>query len=144
MVISKRARHVPSGEALDYVLGYTCFNDIIARDLQNRDGQWTRAKGFVTFAAFGPCIETELDHDNVPVETWFNGELKQQGNTSDLIHSVAEIVSFVSGVMTLLPGDVIATGTPGGSGPTDIGDTVEIRIATIGTLRNHVVGDGGA
>ncbi len=144
VVISKRARHVPSGEALDYVLGYTCFNDVTARDLQSRDGQWTRAKGFDTFAAFGPCIETELDPDNVPVETWLNGELKQRGNTNDLIYSVAEIISFVSGVMTLLPGDVIATGTPGGIGPMSVGDAVEIRIALIGTLRNHVVGDGRA
>ena len=144
VVIKKRARHVPSGEALDYVLGCTCFNDVTARDLQNRDGQWTRAKGFDTFAAFGPCIETELDMASVPVETYLNGELKQQGNTDDLIYSVTEIISFVSGVMTLLPGDVIATGTPGGIGPMSVGDTVEIRIAPIGTLRNHVVGDDGA
>ena len=144
VVIKKQASHVPSGEALDYVLGYTCFNDVTARDLQNRDGQWTRAKGFDTFAAFGPCIETELDPTDVPVETYLNDELKQQANTNDLIYSVAEIVGFVSGVMTLLPGDVIATGTPGGIGPMSVGDTVEIRIAPIGTLRNHVVGDGGA
>ena len=144
VVIKKRARHVSSGEALDYVLGYTCFNDVTARDLQSRDGQWTRAKGFDTFAAIGPCIETELDPTSVPVETYLNGELKQQGNTSDLIYSVAEIISFVSGVMTLLPGDVIATGTPGGIGPMSVGDTVEIQIAPIGTLRNHVVGGGGA
>lgn len=140
VIIKKRARHVPSDEALDYVLGYTCFNDVTARDLQNRDGQWTRAKGFDTFAAFGPCIETELDPADVPVETYLNGELKQQGNTSDLIYPVAEIISFVSGVMTLLPGDVIATGTPGGVGPMLVGDTVEIRIAPIGILRNRVAG----
>ena len=144
VVIKKRARQIAPDEALDYVLGYTCFNDVTARDLQNRDGQWTRAKGFDTFAAIGPCIETELDPTDVPVETYLNGELKQRGNTSDLIYSVAEIISFVSGVMTLLPGDVIATGTPGGIGPMSAGDTVEIRIASIGTLRNHVVGDRGA
>ena len=144
VVIKKQARQVAPDEALDYVLGYTCFNDVTARDLQNRDGQWTRAKGFDTFAAFGPCIETELDPANIPVETYLNGELKQQGNTNDLIYSVAEIISFVSGVMTLLPGDVIATGTPGGIGPMSVGDTVEIRIAPIGTLRNHVISDGGA
>jgi 2-keto-4-pentenoate hydratase/2-oxohepta-3-ene-1,7-dioic acid hydratase in catechol pathway len=143
VVIKKRARQITPDEALDYVLGYTCFNDVTARDLQNRDGQWTRAKGFDTFAAFGPCIETELNPNNVPVETYLNGELKQQSNTSDLIYSVAEIISFVSGVMTLLPSDVIATGTPGGIGPMSVGDTVEIRISPIGTLRNHVVGDQG-
>lgn len=143
VVIRKKARKVASEESLDYVLGYTCFNDVTARDLQNRDGQWTRAKGFDTFAAFGPCIETELDPTDVPVETYLNGELKQQSNTSDLIYSVAGIISFASGVMTLLPGDVIATGTPGGIGPMSVDDTVEIRIAPIGTLRNRVVGDGG-
>jgi len=140
VVIKKQARQVLPNEALDYVLGYTCFNDVTARDLQNRDGQWTRAKGFDTFAAFGPCIETELDPTNVPVETHLNGELKQQSNTNDLIYSVAEIISFISGVMTLLPGDVIATGTPGGIGSMSVGDTIEIRIAPIGTLRNYVVG----
>ena len=144
VVIKKQARQIAPDEVPDYVLGYTCFNDVTARDLQNRDGQWTRAKGFDTFAAFGPCIETELDPTDVPVETYLNGELKQQGNTNDLIYSVAEIIGFVSGVMTLLPGDVIATGTPGGIGPMSAGDTVEIRIAPIGTLRNHVVGDSGA
>ena len=143
VVIKKQARQVLANEALDYVLGYTCFNDVTARDLQNRDGQWTRAKGFDTFAAFGPCIETELDPTSVPVETHLNGDLKQQSNTNDLIYSVAEISSFISGVMTLLPGDVIATGTPGGIGPMSVSDTVEIRIAPIGTLRNYVVGDGG-
>jgi 2-keto-4-pentenoate hydratase/2-oxohepta-3-ene-1,7-dioic acid hydratase in catechol pathway len=143
VVIGKKARQVVPEEALNYVLGYTCFNDVTARDLQNRDGQWTRAKGFDTFAAFGPCIETELDPTDVPVETYLNGGLKQRSNTSDLIYSVAEIMSFISGVMTLLPGDVIATGTPGGIGPMSVGDTVEIKIAPIGTLRNHVVGDGG-
>lgn len=144
VVIGKKARRIASEDALDHVLGYTCFNDVTARDLQNRDGQWTRAKGFDTFAAFGPCIETELDPTDVPVETYLNGELKQQSNTSDLIYSVAEIINFTSEVMTLLPGDVIATGTPGGIGPMVVGDTVEIRIAPIGTLRNRVVADSRA
>jgi len=139
VVIKKKARRVPADKALDHVLGYTCFNDVSARDLQGLDGQWTRAKGFDTFAPFGPCIETELDPGNVPVETYLNGERKQNGNTSDLIHSVPDIISFASHVMTLLPGDVIATGTPGGIGPMSVGDTVEIRIAPIGTLRNTVV-----
>ena len=139
VVIKKRAWHVSADEALGYVLGYTCFNDVSARDLQGRDGQWTRAKGFDTFAPFGPCIETELDPGSVPVETYLNGERKQNGNTSDLIHSVPDVISFASHVMTLLPGDVIATGTPSGIGPMSVGDTVEIKIAPIGTLRNTVV-----
>ena len=143
VVIKKRTRRVPAGEALDCVLGYTCFNDVTARDLQSSDDQWTRAKGFDTFAAIGPCIETELDPGSVAVETWLNGNLKQQGNTSDLIYSVPEVISFISNVMTLLPGDIIATGTPSGIGPMQPGDTVEVRIPAIGILRNHVVSGGG-
>jgi 2-keto-4-pentenoate hydratase/2-oxohepta-3-ene-1,7-dioic acid hydratase in catechol pathway len=140
VVIGKRARRVSPDKALGYVLGYTCCNDVSARDLQGLDGQWTRAKGFDTFAPFGPCIETELDPGNTPVETYLNGELKQQGNTNDLIHSVRDVISFASHVMTLLPGDVIATGTPSGVGPMSVGDTVEIRIGPIGVLRNYIVG----
>ncbi len=143
VVIKKTVWRVSEKEALDYVLGYTCFNDVTARDLQSRDGQWTRAKGFDTFAAVGPCIETELDPGNVALETYLNGELKQQGNTNDLIYSVPEIISFISKVMTLLPGDIIATGTPSGIGPMHPGDTIEIKIGLIGTLRNYVVGNGG-
>ncbi|MDP2920144.1 MAG: fumarylacetoacetate hydrolase family protein [Dehalococcoidia bacterium] len=139
VVIKKKASHVSEADALDYVLGYTCFNDVTARDLQSRDGQWTRAKGFDTFAAVGPCIETDLDPVNTPVETYLNGELKQKGNTRDLIFSVRTVISFISQVMTLLPGDVIATGTPDGIGPMKPGDTVEIKIAPIGTLRNYVI-----
>jgi 2-keto-4-pentenoate hydratase/2-oxohepta-3-ene-1,7-dioic acid hydratase in catechol pathway len=139
VVMKKKASHISPESALDYVLGYTCFNDVTARDLQTRDGQWTRAKGFDTFAAFGPWIETELNPSNVPLETYLNGELKQSGNTGDLIFSVWDVVSFISHVMTLLPGDVIATGTPGGIGPMQPGDRVEVRIAPIGTLRNYVV-----
>jgi len=143
VVVKKRAWQVSTEEALEYVLGYTCFNDVTARDLQSADGQWTRAKGFDTFAAVGPCIETELDPRNVPLETYLNGEMKQQGNTNDLIYPVPELISFVSSVMTLLPGDIIATGTPSGIGPMHPGDTVEVRIAPIGTLRNYVVKNGG-
>ncbi len=143
VVIRKLARRVSPEDALDFVLGYTCFNDVSARDLQSADGQWTRAKGFDTFAAVGPCIETELEPGNVDMETYLNGELKQQGNTSDLIYSVPEVISFISNVMTLLPSDVIATGTPSGIGPMYPGDTVEIKIEPIGTLRNYVVKDGG-
>ena len=139
VVIQKKARHVSPQEALDYVLGYTCFNDVSARDLQKPDGQWTRAKGFDTFAPFGPCIETDIDPTNVPLETYLNGQLKQQSNTIELIFSVREVISFISRVMTLLPGDVIATGTPGGIGPMNPGDTIEIKIAPIGVLRNYLV-----
>jgi 2-keto-4-pentenoate hydratase/2-oxohepta-3-ene-1,7-dioic acid hydratase in catechol pathway len=139
VVIKKPAWGVVKEKALDYILGYTCFNDVTARDHQGSDGQWTRAKGFDTFAPLGPCIETELDLGNVVIETYLNGELKQKGITRDLIYSVPELVSFISNVMTLLPGDIIATGTPSGIGPMTPGDTVEIRIESIGTLRNYVV-----
>lgn len=139
VVIKKKASRVTKESALDFVLGYTCFNDVTARDLQSLDGQWTRAKGFDTFAAFGPWIETEIDPSATSVETYLNGELKQKGNTSDLIYSVPDVVSFISHVMTLLPGDVIATGTPSGIGPMKPGDTVEVKIAPIGTLRNYVM-----
>lgn len=138
VVIKKPAWQVSKRGALDYILGYTCFNDITARDLQSRDGQWARAKGFDTFAAVGPCIETELDPGNVALETYLNGELKQRGNTSDLIYAVPELISFISQVMTLLPGDIIATGTPSGIGPMRPGDRVEVKIQPIGTLRNQV------
>jgi 2-keto-4-pentenoate hydratase/2-oxohepta-3-ene-1,7-dioic acid hydratase in catechol pathway len=139
VVIKKKTCQVSPPEALDCVLGYTCFNDVTARDLQKPDGQWTRAKGFDTFAPFGPCIETEIDPINVPIETYLNGQLKQQSNTAELLFSVREVISFISRVMTLLPGDVIATGTPGGIGPMNPGDTIEIKIAPIGVLRNYVV-----
>jgi len=143
VVIKKPVWRVSIEDALDYVLGYTCFNDVTARDLQAKDKQWTRAKSFDTFAAIGPCIQTELDPENVVVETYLNGELKQRGNTSDLIFTVSELINFVSNVMTLLPGDIIATGTPSGIGPMYPGDTVEIKIEPIGTLRNYVVKNSG-
>ncbi len=139
VVIKKPVWRVAVEDALDYVLGYTCFNDVTARDLQSHDKQWTRAKGFDTFAAVGPWIETELDPGSVVLETYLNGKLKQRGNTSDLIYPVAELINFISHVMTLLPGDIIATGTPSGVGPMYPGDTVEVRIPAIGTLRNSVV-----
>ena len=138
VVIKKRTRKVPREEAMSYILGYTCFNDVTARDLQAKDKQWTRAKGFDTFAPIGPCIETELDPDNVFLEARLNGEIKQRISTSDLVFPVAELVSFISHVMTLLPGDVIATGTPSGIGPMKSGDTIEVIIEGIGTLRNYV------
>jgi len=139
VVIKKPVWRVPVEKALNYVLGYTCFNDITARDLQQKDGQWTRAKSFNTFAAVGPCIQTKIDPGNVNLKTYLNGELKQQGNTNDLIYSVPELINFISHVMALLPGDIIATGTPSGVGPMYPGDKVEIKIESIGTLRNYVV-----
>jgi len=141
VVIKKPVWRVSIKDCLDYVLGYSCFNDVTARDLQYQNGQWTRAKGFDTFAAIGPCIETELDPGDVALETYLNGKLKQQGNTNDLIFSVPELISFISHVMTLVPGDIIATGTPSGIGPMYPGDTVEIKIEPIGTLRNYVIKD---
>jgi 2-keto-4-pentenoate hydratase/2-oxohepta-3-ene-1,7-dioic acid hydratase in catechol pathway len=139
VVIGQRASHVSEADARKYILGYTCCNDVTARDLQARDKQWTRAKGFDTFAPLGPCIETELDPYNLRLETRLNGEIKQQTSTGDLVFGVYELLSFISRVMTLLPGDVIATGTPSGIGPMQPGDTVEVEIEGIGSLRNHVV-----
>jgi 2-keto-4-pentenoate hydratase/2-oxohepta-3-ene-1,7-dioic acid hydratase in catechol pathway len=139
VVIKKAGWRIKQEDALSHVLGYTCFNDITARDLQKIDGQWTRAKGFDTFAAIGPWIETEADPGNLTVETYLNDERKQHGNTSDLIYPVDYLIHFISHVMTLLPGDVIATGTPSGIGPMQVGDTVEIRIGGIGSLNNKVI-----
>ncbi|MBI2846738.1 MAG: fumarylacetoacetate hydrolase family protein [Chloroflexi bacterium] len=138
VVIGKKASRVPKEKAKDYILGYTCFNDVTARDLQKKDGQWSRAKGFDTFAGIGPCIETELEPDNLKLETRLNGELRQSSRTSDLVFSVGELVEYISGIMTLLPGDVISTGTPSGIGPMKPGDVVQVKIEGIGTLRNHV------
>ena len=143
VVIKKPVWRVSVEDALDYVLGYTCFNDVTARDLQYQDKQWTRAKGFNTFAAVGPWIETELDPGNVVLETYLNGKLKQRANTNDLIYSVPELINFISNVMTLLPGDIIAAGTPSGIGSMYPDDTVDIKIEPIGTLRNYVVKNSG-
>lgn len=143
-VIGKKARNVPEKDFSSYVLGYTCFNDVTDRIAQARDGQWTRAKGYDTFAPFGPWIETELSPDNLQIETLVNSEIKQSGNTRDLIFNVPRLVSFISGIMTLMPGDIIATGTPEGIGPLKAGDTIEIRIEGIGTLKNGVVSSGEA
>jgi 2-keto-4-pentenoate hydratase/2-oxohepta-3-ene-1,7-dioic acid hydratase in catechol pathway len=139
IVIGRRAKDVAKSEAKDYVLGYTCFNDVSERHAQSSDGQWARAKGFDTFAPIGPWVETEVSPDDLKLETYLNGEIRQSARTSDLIFGVAELVSFISGVMTLLPGDVIATGTPSGIGPMKPGDVVEVSIERIGTLRNYVV-----
>jgi 2-keto-4-pentenoate hydratase/2-oxohepta-3-ene-1,7-dioic acid hydratase in catechol pathway len=142
VVMGRSARHVPENQALEYVLGYTCFNDVTARDLQKKDGQFTRAKSFDTFAAMGPWIETEIgDPDHLTVEAFLQGERKQHSNTNNLVFGVATLIAFISRIMTLLPGDVIATGTPSGIGPMQPGDVVEIRVEKIGTLRNQVVAE---
>lgn len=138
VVIKERCRCVSARKADDYVLGYANFNDVTARDLQRRDGQWTRAKSFDTFAPLGPFI-TEADPSSLKIETRVNGVLRQKSSTSDLIFSVPELIEFVSGIMTLLPGDVIASGTPPGVGSLSAGDEVEVEIEGLGTLRNGVV-----
>jgi 2-keto-4-pentenoate hydratase/2-oxohepta-3-ene-1,7-dioic acid hydratase in catechol pathway len=138
VVIGKKARWVKESEALNYVFGYTCINDVTARDLQVKDVQYTRAKGFDTFAPIGPVIETELDPSDLEISTFLNGERKQHSRTSSLIFSVPRLISFISHVMTLLPGDIIATGTPSGIGSMKSGDKVEVEIEGIGVLRNYV------
>jgi 2-keto-4-pentenoate hydratase/2-oxohepta-3-ene-1,7-dioic acid hydratase in catechol pathway len=139
VVIGRHARNVTAEEASTVILGYTCANDVTARDLQKVDGQWTRAKGFDTFCPLGPWIETELDPSDLRVECVVDGERRQDGRTSGMLFDAFEIVSFVSGVMTLLPGDVVLTGTPSGIAPLDRGDLVEVRIEGIGTLANRLV-----
>ncbi len=137
IVIGKLCKGVPADEAENYILGYICFNDVTARDLQKKDGQWTRAKSFDTFAPFGPWI-AKIDPSDADIQTRVNGTVKQKSNTSDLIFSVPRLVEFISNIMTLLPGDVIATGTPSGVGPLQKGDVVEVEIEGIGVLKNSV------
>ncbi len=138
VVIGVRAAGIAPGDSAGHILGYTCFNDVTARDLQGRDVQYTRAKGFDTFAPTGPWIETDLDPSDVRVEAYLNGEKRQGSSTGDMIFNVYELVSFVSRVMTLLPGDIIATGTPPGVGKMKPGDEVEVRLSGIGSLVNGV------
>ena len=121
------------------VLGYTCGNDVTARDLQTRDGQWTRAKSFDSFCPLGPWLETGVDPHDLQIECRVNGKVRQLSRTSSMIFDPAFLISFVSRVMTLNPGDVILTGTPSGVGPLEIGDMVEVQIEGIGILRNSVV-----
>ena len=136
IVINRKARMVKKEDAREYILGYTCFNDVTARDLQGKDIQYTRAKGFDTFAPMGPWIETELNPADVRIETYLNSEKRQDTSTRDMIFDVYHLLSFVSHVMTLLPGDVITTGTPSGVGKMKPGDKVEVRIEGIGSLVN--------
>jgi 2-keto-4-pentenoate hydratase/2-oxohepta-3-ene-1,7-dioic acid hydratase in catechol pathway len=142
VVIGQTCRNVPEESFKDYVLGYTCINDVTARDLQKKDGQFTRSKSFDTFAPLGPWIETAIaDPDNLGVEGYLNGVQKQSGNTSSMVFSVGLLISFISRIMTLLPGDVIATGTPSGIGPMSPGDVIEVRVEGIGALRNRIVSE---
>jgi 2-keto-4-pentenoate hydratase/2-oxohepta-3-ene-1,7-dioic acid hydratase in catechol pathway len=138
IVIKKKAKNVPVGKAKDHILGYTCINDVTARDLQSKDGQWTRAKSFDTFAPIGPWIVDGIDPSDLKIESFLNGKKKQGSCTDALIFKIEEIIHFVSAVMTLLPGDVIATGTPTGVGPMKRGDKIEVRIEKIGSLVNKV------
>jgi 2-keto-4-pentenoate hydratase/2-oxohepta-3-ene-1,7-dioic acid hydratase in catechol pathway len=139
VVIGRRARHVAEADALTYVFGYTIVNDVTVRDLQVKDGQFTRAKGFDTFCPVGPHIVVGLDPRALKLTTRLNGQVKQDSSTADLIFGVARLVSFISRVMTLEPGDLISTGTPSGVGPIAPGDLVEIEIEGLGTLSNPVV-----
>lgn len=139
VVIGRLVREVPVERAREAVLGLTCANDVTARDLQRSDGQWTRAKGFDSFCPLGPWIVTDLSDADLGVECRVDGELRQQGRTRDLLRGVAELVSYVSAVMTLLPGDVLLTGTPAGVGPLTAGEEVSVTIEGIGTLTNRVV-----
>jgi len=139
LVIGRRAHKVTPEQARTHVLGCTCANDVTSRVLQQRDGQWTRAKGFDTFCPLGPWVETDVDPRDTTLESYVNGERRQSTSTSDMIFDPYELVSFVSGVMTLLPGDVVLTGTPAGIGPLHRGDVVEIRVGGIGSLINRVV-----
>jgi 2-keto-4-pentenoate hydratase/2-oxohepta-3-ene-1,7-dioic acid hydratase in catechol pathway len=136
-VIGRIAKNVPAERALEYVFGYTIANDVTARDLQKTDGQWARAKGFDTFCPLGPAIETEFDpNGDAVVTTRLNGEVRQEAPISDMIFSLADVIAYASAAFTLLPGDVILTGTPAGVGPFVVGDTVEVEITGLGILRN--------
>jgi 2-keto-4-pentenoate hydratase/2-oxohepta-3-ene-1,7-dioic acid hydratase in catechol pathway len=139
VIIGRLCREVPAAQAAEVIFGYTCANDVTARDLQARDGQWTRAKGFDTFCPLGPWIETDADPADLDLTTMVNGEVRQQTRTSQLLYDVPALVEYVSTVMTLLPGDVLLTGTPAGVGPLEDGDEVSVTIENIGSLRNTVV-----
>jgi 2-keto-4-pentenoate hydratase/2-oxohepta-3-ene-1,7-dioic acid hydratase in catechol pathway len=141
VVIGRLCRQVPPERVPDVIFGYTCANDVTARDLQAKDGQWARAKGFDTFCPLGPWIETDIDPADLELTTIVNGEIRQNSRTSLLLHDVTALVTYVSAVMTLLPGDVLLTGTPAGVGPLKDGDEVSVTIEGIGTLTNGVTSD---
>lgn len=141
VIIKKEARHVKAEDADDYILGFTCAIDVTARDLQAKDGQWSRAKGFDTFCPLGPAIVSKLDYDNLRITTTVNGEVRQDSNTSQMVIKIPQIIEAITAVMTLLPGDVILTGTPSGVGPLKPGDEISVTIEGIGTLVNRVVAE---
>jgi 2-keto-4-pentenoate hydratase/2-oxohepta-3-ene-1,7-dioic acid hydratase in catechol pathway len=138
LVIKRQAKDISPDESADHILGYTCLNDITARDLQKKDGQWTRAKSFDTFCPIGPFIVTDIDARNLDIELFVNCQRRQHSSTSNLIFDTSFLVSFISRIMTLMPGDIIATGTPPGVGPLSPGDEVEVRISNIASLKNLV------
>ena len=139
LVIGRRARRVPAERAAEYILGVTCVNDVTARALQKAIGHYTRPKGFDTFAPIGPCIALGLDWSNLGLQGWVNGDLRQDSTTADLIFPIPYLVEFITAVMTLLPGDIISTGTPSGIGPLAAGDSVRIRVDGVGDLTNSVI-----
>ena len=141
VIIGKITRRVDEADAMQAALGFCCANDVTARNLQKIDGQWTRAKGFDTFCPLGPWIETDLDSSDLALRTLVNGATRQSSRTSLLERGVASLITFVSAVMTLLPGDVLLTGTPAGVGPIQVGDRVEVEIEGIGVLANPVVAE---
>jgi 2-keto-4-pentenoate hydratase/2-oxohepta-3-ene-1,7-dioic acid hydratase in catechol pathway len=138
VVMQNSCKSIEPDGVMDYVAGFTCLNDVTARDLQKKDVQWTRAKSFDTFCPVGPRLVKDIEPNSVKIQSLLNGDLKQDSSTSNFIFSVEELVSFASHVMTLKPGDIIATGTPSGIGAMQRGDTIEIKIEGIGTLRNYV------
>ncbi len=146
VVIAKRARNVKPSEASSYVLGYTCVNDVTARDLQRKDGQWTRGKGFDTFCPVGPCIlpREEADFPSFRIRTYVNDENKQDGSVMDMLFSVDELIAYITSFMTLDPGDLIATGTPPGVGPVQPGSKIRIDIPGIGVLENTVISEAAS
>ncbi len=142
VVISKKCRDVKAEEAYGFIAGYTAFNDVTARDLQRKDGQWTRAKSFDTFAPIGPWITTKdeiPDPHSLDIELRLNGEIRQNSNTKNLIFKIPKLIEFISEIMTLNKGDVIATGTPHGVGQVKPGDSLEVKIEKIGTLKNQII-----
>ncbi|MCX6829095.1 MAG: fumarylacetoacetate hydrolase family protein [candidate division Zixibacteria bacterium] len=139
VVIGKVCHNVAAIEAEDYIFGFTCVNDVTARDLQKKDVQWTRAKGFDTFCPVGPWVVNHIKYEDLLVESYLNGELRQSGRTSMMIFPVPVLISFISKVMTLLPGDLISTGTPAGIDPMKAGDRIEIRVEGIGSLVNDII-----
>lgn len=139
LVIRKKAKNIKVKDANKYVLGYTCLNDVTARDLQIKDGQWGRAKSFDTFCPLGPWLETDLNPENLKIQSFLNGKLMQSSTTKKFIFSVNQIVAFISQIMTLLPGDIISTGTPAGVGRMRRGDRIEVGIEKIGRLQNCII-----